>query len=106
MRKFTAGLAAIGARRDLGGTAQAAHALHGAERDGDQGATVTFNVDWPHGSITLTCRQGATQVLNTTQKINTGFLLDSAAWIANTPADCDALWFYIPGLGTAEGHRG
>ncbi len=60
---------------------------------------MTFNVDWPHGSITLTCRQGTTQVLNTTQKINTGFLLDSAAWIANTPADCDALWFYIPGPG-------
>ena len=99
MRKLTAGLAALALVVILGGTAQAAHAFTGPNGTATKGAIVTFNVDWPHGSITLTCRQGTTQVLNTTQKINTGFLLDSAAWIANTPANCDALWFYVPGPG-------
>ena len=103
MRKLVAALTAALAAAALvvifGGTAEAAHVFTGPNETATKGATVTFNVDWPHGSITLTCQQGTTQVLNRTQKINTGFLLDSASWVANTPANCDALWYYIPGAG-------
>ena len=99
MRKLTAALAAMALVVIFGGTAQAAHVFTGPNETATKGATVTFNVDWPHGSITLTCEQGVTQVLNKTQKVTTGFLLDSASWVANTPANCDALWYYIPGAG-------
>ena len=108
MRKLTAALAAMALVVIFGGTAQAAHVFTGPNETATKGATVTFNVDWPHGSITLTCEQGVTQVLNKTQKVTTGFLLDSASWVANTPANCDALWYYIPGAGqprVTEGER-
>ncbi|MGH2597702.1 MAG: LamG-like jellyroll fold domain-containing protein [Actinomycetota bacterium] len=76
--------------------------ISGPNEPATKGATVTFTVNWPHGSITLTCYQGPVQVLNVTQKIDTGFLLDSSAWTVG-PATCHALWYYLSdGIETIE----